>query len=1182
MASIPKIRAPLGELNAAAFPAAGPSMVKGAAAPVAPVAPVAPSSLCAHLDATLSPCNETRNAGIDALKELELQRGFCQSLLSTLRVGAGGAAAPLAQRLSAATYLKNFVKKHWEPAEGAELLPETERAEVRAQLLQTLLAIDVSELRNMLAEVLRLVATTDYPARWPALVPALKAQITAEALPEDTTLHNVIVAAHVLTRPFEHFRSPTVAREEAPPELELLATELLQPLMERVLAPRVAQGAAASDDDDRQCDMLRLVVKTFFRITKCYMPKGLEAHVGGWLNTLLAVLRPNLCPDDDDDDDDEDDDDDDDDESLSARWKLQKRALQTLLNFQDRHRKLYDGAAVAAAKLLVSAVQQQAAGARKPLPDRVLALCFDALSRSAEHGTHQKLVLPHLGRLLEKAVFPAVCLSAADRELWFEDEEEYLARNLDVADGLHEEHFTARRSALSFVEVLASVVPQQSGGSGGAAPKKGKGKGNKSKGKRGPQGGTPFDAIMKFADSVLVACASADAASFETQSRHSGALMIYAASADAMKARGAAEVSKLLQKHVLPVCSAQATGWPGATPLLAANAQFVLAQFSSFLPAERKTEAFESALANMLELDKDDDDSGSDSDDGGDDGDDDDEVGTLKVVRVSSANTVRSLLEAQQFEKEELVGELERLVTLLLRAAEAESGAGSCNDLPLAILQQLISLVDEEILPHVAPIVERLVDRLNEQIDEQEDISDSSALELFSSIVESLSTIEAEAEAEAEEEEDEDAADDAADAALTPMQETAAWMCAQIRPLLQKLWLRTEEGEEEGEEDTTVYLPETAQLLQYALEHTDMQSAESEHTWSLVHLFAFRLQTWAKQMECEDAEDAWQLCHAVIVHGGHSETFAAAPEGQCSVQDFVISAALHVIESSGSKTARFGCRLVRGCFIAQRQPLPVATLQKIVAVVSNELVCEPTPLLQQELVLLLCFAYFHRPKLVTTVMADAAGGLAEFSRALSELKPDDVDVQGASAKVLVMAGMQLVQQLNAESGSSESRRQLRGCMDVVVSQVMQQAEAAAEEEEQEEEEEEEDEEDEEEEEDEEDEGEDEDVEDEDVEEGDSDDDESEEEEEVEEESEEAMMERYAEIARKMESGDMSDDEDEDAEEELDIEDNVEDAFGDVNAVEHFVLWFQANSATAEDLTKRSTLALLKAAFKSLA
>ena len=79
-----------------------------------------------------------------------------------------------------------------------------------------------------------------------------------------------------------------------------------------------------------------------------------------------------------------------------------------------------------------------------------------------------------------------------------------------------------------------------------------------------------------------------------------------------------------------------------------------------------------------------------------------------------------------------------------------------------------------------------------------------------------------------------------------------------------------------------------------------------------------------------------------------------------------------------------------------------------------------------------------------------------------------------------------------------------------------------------------------------------------------------------------MMERYAEIARKMEAGEMSDEDDEDAEEELDIEDNVEDAFSDVNAVEQFVTWFQANSTTAEDLTKRSTLASVKQAFKCLA
>ena len=140
---------------------------------------------------------------------------------------------------------------------------------------------------------------------------------------------------------------------------------------------------------------------------------------------------------------------------------------------------------------------------------------------------------------------------------------------------------------------------------------------------------------------------------------------------------------------------------------------------------------------------------------------------------------------------------LERLVSHLLKAAEAEASTGSCNDMPLAILQQLISIVDEEILPHVTPIVERLVQRLHEQIDEDEDISASSALELFAVIADSLSTIEAdEADEEEEEEEDEQeaadttmdevaAADGCISVTLTPMQETAEWMCSKVRLRLQ-------------------------------------------------------------------------------------------------------------------------------------------------------------------------------------------------------------------------------------------------------------------------------------------------------------------------------------------------------------------------------------------------------------
>ena len=165
-------RMPLSELNSIAMapPLAPTSALKaGITAPDGE----AFSNLATHLDHTLSPDEGSRNGAIDALKSMEQQVGFCCALLSELK----DPACPLARQLCAAAYLKNFVRKTW-PQQDA--LGDAERNAFRAQLLDILLASQISEIRNMLAEVLRLVAAADFPANWPALLPTLSQELAEQ------------------------------------------------------------------------------------------------------------------------------------------------------------------------------------------------------------------------------------------------------------------------------------------------------------------------------------------------------------------------------------------------------------------------------------------------------------------------------------------------------------------------------------------------------------------------------------------------------------------------------------------------------------------------------------------------------------------------------------------------------------------------------------------------------------------------------------------------------------------------------------------------------------------------------------------------------------------------------------------------------------------------------------------
>ena len=111
----------------------------------------------------------------------------------------------------------------------------------------------------------------------------------------------------------------------------------------------------------------------------------------------------------------------------------------------------------------------------------VYSLCFDILKASTDYSSHWKLVRNDLSSITE-SIFQHLELSRADKERWAEDEDEYLRSNLALESmdaSIDEvESFTARKSAVDFLEAISKYVediPQSKVG-GKKGRKKGKGK----------------------------------------------------------------------------------------------------------------------------------------------------------------------------------------------------------------------------------------------------------------------------------------------------------------------------------------------------------------------------------------------------------------------------------------------------------------------------------------------------------------------------------------------------------------------------------------------------------------------------------------------------------------------------------------------------------------------------------
>jgi hypothetical protein len=325
---------------------------------------------------------------------------------------------------------------------------------------------------------------------------------------------------------------------------------------------------------------LRLVTKIFFRITNCYLPTHLSATLKGWMDDFFQLLSNSLvkgdaatallafCDEDADDDDDEG-------LNGSPKWKLQKRILQVLLNFQVRHKATFEVYVPRFLQIVLGGLtsEQQAL-----LPSRIVSLCFDALGRCWENQSHRKLVQPHVKNLLRTAIFPVLQLSATDVEMWADDEEEYIASNLlvdNLTSGFREDLHTPRRSAINLLELMASLEDSKKVRLE-KARKALKARASKGKGAKGtsvPR--SAFSEILKFSEAVLAEAGASEDASLQEAQLYGVLLLVGSLSANHERmdeAKTKTKIAVLMRETVLPAC--QYTASLGSNrPLIVANAQ---------------------------------------------------------------------------------------------------------------------------------------------------------------------------------------------------------------------------------------------------------------------------------------------------------------------------------------------------------------------------------------------------------------------------------------------------------------------------------------------------------------------------------------------------------------------------------------------------------------------------------
>ncbi|RLM58078.1 uncharacterized protein C2845_PM18G13230 [Panicum miliaceum] len=609
------------------------------------------------LAATLSPDKASVDAAAAGLDRAAADPRFP---LAILAVAAGDGDQGV--RVAAATYLKNFTRRNMEGSLSSSQLYK----EFRDQLAQTLLQVEPAILR-VLIEAFRQVVEKDFVKDnlWPELTPQLKLVIQSSSLispgqhPEWNTI-NALKVLQSVVRPFQYFLNPKVAKEPVPQQLEQIAAEILVPL--QLTFHHFADKVLLSPDANKlEYEQLLLITcKCMYFTVRSYMPSRVKQILPSFCKDMYRILDSldfNSLPED----------------GAMMRLKIAKRCLVIFCALVTRHRKHADDQMPHIVNCAIKISKQSInLSGLDSLPNRIFSLAFDVISRVLETGPGWRLVSPHFSSLLDSAIFPALALNEKDIAEWEEDTDEYVQKNhpseLDEISGWTEDLFTARKSAINLLGVIAlSKGPPVAS----AASKRKKGDKSKGKSERSSIGEL---LVIPFLSKFHIPSHGEDASSRAVRN-YFGVLMAYGGLQDFLTEKKELTVT-LIRNRILPLYSMDP-----CSPYLISTANWVIGQLAICLPEAMNTSIYHSLMKALTMEDMED--------------------ITCYPVCASASGAIAELIENSYAPPDWLI---------LLQTVVKRISTGDENESALLfkLLGTIIEGGQEKVLPHIPEIVSNI------------------------------------------------------------------------------------------------------------------------------------------------------------------------------------------------------------------------------------------------------------------------------------------------------------------------------------------------------------------------------------------------------------------------------------------------------------------------------------------
>ena len=371
-----------------------------------------------------------------ALESFRSQTGYGIELLHVVNE----ATNPPHLRQQAAVQFKNLVRFSWCPAEDSEYveISEAEKHEIRTHVVQIMMSAP-PKVRVQVSEALTIISDTDFPERWPTLLPALVERMEGAVENQQVDVNAMKGVLGTLDSVLKRFRGQYI--DNIAKDLEY-CQQVIGPLL-RAAGLLTAQVVAGNGQDAVAVEDATLLLSVFYSLNSPGLTAEFEDHLNAWMDCIhKLVTLPAVAAQPQDADE----------EAPVDACKAM--ACECLSLFMERNEEEFAGFL----ETFVESVWKQLVGVGQGVGQDRLAMAAIAFLTTVAKSVHYTLFKGEeiLKQVCQGVIIPNIRLREGDIELFDMNWVEYVRRDAEGSDSE-----TRRRAASELVKALVEKFPSE-------------------------------------------------------------------------------------------------------------------------------------------------------------------------------------------------------------------------------------------------------------------------------------------------------------------------------------------------------------------------------------------------------------------------------------------------------------------------------------------------------------------------------------------------------------------------------------------------------------------------------------------------------------------------------------------------------------------------------------------------